>query len=128
MKKKLCKISIFIILIIAGLFLVFNIFFVSRKKVVTNIEIIKYECVQTSFDKKSYVYNKSSGFKTIESSYPPVYLVTANSQEDGEIQFMYGSNIFLLEFPLDKKHKVEYTVKKIFNKTKIVNLKKIESF
>lgn len=118
-KSSFGKIFLICFLAILFLLLIFNIVFVKREEIITNITVTNKVLVSEGGENTYYSFSKT-GTHTRTLKYSPVYKIFAISEKDGEIEF-YQTNYN--SFLLNTKYYVEYTKITILNKTKIKNIK-----
>ena len=105
------------------LIVVFNIFFVSRTKVTTNIIINDIKIVQDGWFAEVYHISRFGKAYRTEFSGQTLYEVHAYSERDGDIKFDTTIGFFPYK---NKIFRVEYKVVKMLGKTFIKNVKALD--
>ncbi|MBQ4498163.1 MAG: hypothetical protein II973_11770 [Spirochaetaceae bacterium] len=110
-------------IVLLVLIVVFNIFFVSRTKVTTNIIVDDIKIVQEGWFTEVYHISKFGKASRTEFSGQTLYEVHAYSERDGDIKFDTTIGFFPYK---NKTFKVEYKVVKMLGKTYIKNVKVLD--
>ena len=104
------------------LFVIFNLVFVKRETIITNITITDKTLVSQGGENTYFSYSKT-GTHTTTIKYSPVFKITAISGKDGEIIF-YDTDYN--DFYYDTKYLDENKKVSILNKTKIKKVTKLK--
>ena len=123
-KRKLSFSKLFLLCLLVSLsiFLSFNLFFVKKEKIITNITVTNKVLVSEGGENTYYRFSKRGGTYATTIKYPPVYKIYAISEEDGKIEF-YATDYN--SFSFNSKYYVEYKKTTLLKKTKIEDVKKI---
>ena len=121
-KKSFGKIFLICFAGLLLLLVIFNLVFVKRETIITNITITDKTLVSQGGENTYFSYSKT-GTHTKTIKYSPVYKITAISGKDGEIIF-YDTDYNA--FSYDTRYLVEYKKVSILNKTKIKKVTKLK--